>query len=306
MSHSTPAALLTSNCPGLRLLARGKVRDVYEVDQHALLFVATDRISAFDVVMKNGIPDKGRILTHISLYWFQALAHLGPHHLITADINEMPASVRVYSDQLAGRSMLVRRLQIVPVEAIVRGYLSGSGWKEYQASSTVCGIPLPPGLPESAKLEQPLFTPSTKAAIGGHDENISPQQAAALLGESTASDIAHRAIALYTAASGIAAAKGLIIADTKFEFGRDPSGALVLADEALTPDSSRFWPAASYAPGRAQPSFDKQFLRDYLESIHFDKTNPVELPPDVIANTRAKYVEACRVLTGTTIPIHAP
>jgi phosphoribosylaminoimidazole-succinocarboxamide synthase len=295
-------ALLVSDCPGLRLLARGKVRDVYEVDEHSLLFVATDRISAFDVVMKNGIPGKGRILTHISLYWFEALAHLGPNHLLTANIDEMPARVRTYADQLAGRSMLVRRLHIVPVEAIVRGYLSGSGWKEYQTSNTVCGIALPPGLLESTKLEQPLFTPSTKAAIGGHDENISPQQAAALLGDSTASEIARRAIALYSAASEIAAPKGLIIADTKFEFGRDRDGALVLADEALTPDSSRFWPAVSYAPGRAQPSFDKQFLRDYLESIHFDKTNPVELPPDVIANTRAKYVEACKVLTGTTPP----
>ena len=291
-------ALVQSDCPGLTLLARGKVRDVYEVDATSLLFVASDRISAFDVVMRNGIPGKGRILTQLSLFWFELLGACGPNHLITADLARMPASVQRYGDQLAGRSMLVRKLRILPVEAIVRGYLSGSGWKEYRASGTVCGIALPTGLRESDRLPAPLYTPSTKAELGTHDENISPAQAAQILGPHAAAVEAF-ALALYQRARDHAATRGIIIADTKFEFGLDGDGRVVLADEVLTPDSSRFWPADRYAAGRGQDSFDKQFLRDYLERIAFDKDGGgIELPREIIDGTLAKYVEAFRVITG--------
>ena len=291
-------ALVQSDCPGLKLLARGKVRDVYEVDGASLLFVASDRISAFDVVMRNGIPGKGRILTQLSLFWFEHLAACGPNHLITADLARMPASVQRYGDQLAGRSMLVRTLRILPVEAIVRGYLSGSGWKEYRAAGTVCGIALPPGLRESDRLPQPLYTPSTKAELGTHDENISPTRAAEILG-AHAEGVEAFALALYARARDHAASRGIIIADTKFEFGVDDAGRLVVADEVLTPDSSRFWPADRWTPGRGQDSFDKQFLRDYLERIGFDKDGGgIELPREVIEGTLAKYVEAFRIITG--------
>jgi phosphoribosylaminoimidazole-succinocarboxamide synthase len=290
--------LTKSFCPDLKLLARGKVRDIYEVDEHHLLFVASDRISAFDVVMTSGIPGKGKILNQMSLFWFTVLKDVCPNHVAEFVFDRMPAVVKQYRAQLEGRSVLVRRLRILPVEAIVRGYLSGSGWKEYQKSGTVCGIPLPAGLRESERLPEPLFTPSTKAAIGTHDENISPAQAAVLIGEAPAAEMSRLAIALYRKAAAVALEKGIILADTKFEFGVDPSGAIVLADEALTPDSSRFWPAATYAAGRGQDSFDKQYLRDYLERINFDKQTPVALPDDVVENTRAKYIEAFRLLTG--------
>ncbi len=300
MSQPTSHALVQSHLPDLKLLARGKVRDVYEVDDRSLLFVATDRISAFDVVMANGIPGKGRILTQISLFWFDLLKGICPNHLLTTQLDEMPAVVRTYRDQLEGRSMLVKRLKIFPVEAIVRGYLSGSGLKEYKVSETVCGIRLPPGLIESSKLEAPLYTPSTKAELGTHDENIHPDQAANILGQVHADQLQAKSLALYTAARDYAATKGIIIADTKFEFGLEgETGAILLADEVLTPDSSRFWPVAGYHAGRPQNSFDKQFVRDYLESIAFDKNGPgITLPDEVILRTRAKYVEAFKLLTG--------
>jgi phosphoribosylaminoimidazole-succinocarboxamide synthase len=292
-------ALVTSHCPDLKLLARGKVRDVYQVDEQSLLFVASDRISAFDVVMKNGIPGKGKVLTQLSLFWFDLLKDVAPNHLITSDLAKMPAAVQKYRDQLHGRSMLVKRLTILPVESIVRGYLTGSGLKEYKAKGTVCSIPLPTGLIESSKLPEPLFTPSTKAEQGKHDENIHPDQAARIIGQAYADQVRNISIKLYTKARDYAASKGIIIADTKFEFGTDKAGKVILADEVLTPDSSRFWPAADYAPGKVQNSFDKQYVRDYLESIKFDKNGAgIELPEDVIQRTRAKYVEAFRLLTG--------
>jgi phosphoribosylaminoimidazole-succinocarboxamide synthase len=296
---TTPTTLVNSNCPDLKLVARGKVRDVYDVDDRHLLFVASDRISAFDVVMANGIPGKGKILTQLSLFWFDLLHDVCPNHLVTADLAAMPEEVRRYRDQLEGRAMLVKRLRILPIEAIVRGYLAGSGWKEYQKSRTVCTLPLPAGLTESARLPQTLFTPSTKAALGVHDENIHPDRAAAILGHGHADQIATKSVALYAKARDYAASRGIIIADTKFEFGVDGAGAVILADEVLTPDSSRFWPADRYQTGRGQDSFDKQYVRDYLEAIKFDKNGKgIELPADVIKRTQDKYVEAFKLLTG--------
>jgi len=302
MSTANRAAVVVSACPTLKLLARGKVRDVYEVDAEHLLFVASDRISAFDVVMANGIPGKGKILTQLSLFWFDLLKGVSENHLVTADLEKMPASVQAYRDQLDGRTMLVRRLKILPVEAIVRGYLTGSGLKEYKKSQTVCNIPLPAGLGEASKLPEPLYTPSTKAEIGAHDENIHPDQAAKLLG-AHAETVKTLAIKLYSTARDYAATRGIIIADTKFEFGTVMSGTsagkVIVADEVLTPDSSRFWPAKDYKPGMVQNSFDKQYLRDYLERIKFDKNGKgIELPKDVIDNTLNKYVEAFRLITG--------
>ena len=296
-------ALIESSCPNLNLISRGKVRDVYGIDRHCLLFVTTDRISAFDVVMKTGIPDKGKILTQLSLFWFNLLKGICPNHLITGDIDRMPGVVQQYRDQLEDRCMLVLRLNILPVEAIVRGYLSGSGLKEYKQTQTVCGIPLPTGLDEASKLDKPLYTPSTKAEIGAHDQNIHPNEAAKILGvhAGTVNDLA---VKLYSRASYYAAHRGIIIADTKFEFGTDIYGNVLLADEVLTPDSSRFWPADKYKPGIAQDSFDKQFVRDYLEKIRFDKNGPgIELPEDVIEQTRGKYLEAYKLLTGKSLDI---
>ncbi|KJE93877.1 phosphoribosylaminoimidazole-succinocarboxamide synthase [Capsaspora owczarzaki ATCC 30864] len=293
------SALVESNLPALTLLARGKVRDVYRIDDKSLLFVATDRISAFDVVMNNGIPGKGKILNQISLFWFDLLKEVVPCHLITAEIDEMPEVVRQYRDQLEGRSMLVRSLNMLPIESIVRGYVAGSGWKEYQQSNTICGIALPAGLTESARLPQALFTPSTKAELGTHDENIHPDKAAEMIGKDLADRMAATALELYTKASEYALTRGIIIADTKFEFGIHPeTNALILGDEVLTPDSSRFWPKDKYATGRAQDSYDKQYVRDYLESIKFNKKDPVTLPEDVVQNTLAKYQEVFTILTG--------
>ncbi|KAF7729957.1 Bifunctional purine biosynthetic protein ade1 [Apophysomyces ossiformis] len=292
-------ALISSECPDLKLVARGKVRDLYEVDANSLLFVATDRISAFDVIMKNAIPGKGKILTQVSLFWFDLLKDVLPNHLITADFDAMPAHIQKYREQLEGRSILVKKMRVLPVEAIVRGYITGSGWAEYKRKGTICDIPLPAGLVESEKLPEVLFTPSTKAEIGDHDENIHPSKMAEILGSQTLADqITKAAIDLYTKASEYAAKKGIIIADTKFEFGLDENNNLVVVDEVLTPDSSRFWPASKYQAGGTQESFDKQFLRNYLESIHFDKKTSIELPQDVIANTLDKYKEAYLLLTG--------
>jgi len=292
------SALLRSECPDLTLLARGKVRDVYALDDQHLLFVASDRISAFDVIMANGIPGKGKMLTQLSVFWFGLLAPLGPNHFITADISKMPAAVQKYRDQLEGRTMLVRRLRILPVEAIVRGYLTGSGMKEYKVSGTVCGLPLPKGLVEASKLESPLYTPSTKAEIGQHDQNIHPDEAAKIIGKDFAVAVQNRAIQLYSKARDYAAGRGIIIADTKFEFGTDGVNC-ILADEVLTPDSSRFWPAADYKEGKVQNSFDKQYLRNWLEKVGFNKNGPgVELPNEVIEATVAKYREAFVMLTG--------
>ncbi|PIA15107.1 SAICAR synthetase [Coemansia reversa NRRL 1564] len=291
-------ALYESNCPELKLLARGKVRDLYEVDADTLLFVATDRISAYDVIMKSAVSGKGKILTQISVFWFNYLKDVVPNHLITADIEEMPSSVQQYRDQLHGRSLLVKKVEVLPIEAIVRGYITGSGWKEYQKSGTVCGIELPAGLRESQRLPAPLFTPSTKAEYGDHDENIHPDKCAEIIGQQRAEQVSKAAVELYSKAAEYAAGRGIVIADTKFEFGVDKHGTVVLIDEALTPDSSRFWPSSSYKVGRAQESYDKQYLRDYLTSIDFDMKTQIDLPPTVLDNTLKKYIEAYVKLTG--------
>ncbi len=290
-------ALLKTNLGATPLLGRGKVRDLYAVGDD-LLLVATDRISAFDHVLATGIPGKGKILTQISLFWFDLVAKLVPNHLITAKVDEFPASLRPYADQLEGRSMLVKRAAMFPVECVVRGYLTGSGWKEYKASKSVCGIPLPDGLKDGSRLPEPLYTPSTKGEAGTHDENISYAATVAAIGEADAAELKRLTLAIYNKATTHAESCGLILADTKFEFGRTPDG-IILADEVLTPDSSRFWEAATWSPGGAQPSFDKQFVRDYLESIHWNKQAPAPgLPDEVVARTQAKYLEAFRRLTG--------
>ncbi|MHB9023397.1 MAG: phosphoribosylaminoimidazolesuccinocarboxamide synthase [Armatimonadota bacterium] len=294
----TAKALLTTDMPTLTLLSQGKVRDVYAVDAQRLLIVATDRLSAFDVVMPNGIPDKGRILTQISLFWFHLLRDVARNHLISAQTQVYPPQIKKYRDQLEGRSMLVQRVKILPIECIVRGYLAGSGWKEYQQKGTVCDIKLPAGLRESDKLPEPLFTPSTKAQ-SGHDINISPLEAAKLIGRDLAHQVEQTSLALYKKAADFALTRGIIIADTKFEFGLDEGGLLILADEALTPDSSRFWDVEKYTPGQPQDSFDKQFVRDYLETLDWNKTPPgPNLPEDIIEGTRKRYLEAYERLAG--------
>lgn len=291
--------VLESNLPGLELIRRGKVRDVYAVDEERLLIVATDRISAFDVILGSGIPDKGRVLTQISLFWFDLLSNV-PNHLISANVDEYPEPLRGYRDQLEGRSMLVRRARMVDIECVARGYLSGSGWKEYQANRTICGIPLPDGLQESDRLPAPIFTPATKAQ-SGHDENISFDEAAKSIGVPLASQLRDLTLAIYGKAAAYAETRGIILADTKFEFGF-VGNELVLGDEVLTPDSSRFWPRATYKPGGAQPSYDKQFVRDYLESITWNKQPPGPvLPEPVVEQTGNKYKEAYRVLTGKSL-----
>jgi phosphoribosylaminoimidazole-succinocarboxamide synthase len=290
-------ALLTTNLGATPLLGQGKVRDLYAVDD-ALLLVATDRISAFDHVLGTGIPGKGKILTQISLFWFDLLKDLVPNHLITAKVSEYPASLQPYADQLDGRSMLVKRAKMFPVECVVRGYLTGSGLKEYRASETVCGISLPSGLVDGSRLPEPLYTPSTKGDAGTHDENIGFAATEALVGATDAAELRRLTLDIYKKAALHAESRGLILADTKFEFGRTAEG-IILADEVLTPDSSRFWDAAAWKPGGAQPSFDKQFVRDYLETIHWNKQAPAPgLPDDVVERTQAKYLEAFRRLTG--------
>lgn len=290
-------ALLTTSLGDIPLTARGKVRDLYAMGDE-LLFIATDRISAFDHVLGSGIPDKGKILTQISHFWFDFLADTVPNHLLAAPSPEILAKIAPYKSQTEGRSMLVRRAEMFPVECVVRGYLSGSGWKDYLATGSVCGIELPSGLRESDKLPCPIFTPAAKINTGGHDENISYAVMVETIGEHYAAELRRLTFAIYEKASGHAASKGLILADTKFEFGL-VDGKIVLADEVLTPDSSRYWPAESYAPGGAQPSFDKQYVRDYLESIHWNKQAPApSLPNEVIEKTREKYLEAFRLITG--------
>jgi phosphoribosylaminoimidazole-succinocarboxamide synthase len=296
------SVLIRTDFPDLKLKASGKVRDVYEIDENQLLFIASDRISAFDYVLATGIPHKGRVLNQISLFWFDFLADVVPNHLVTADVDKYPASVRKYADQLRGRSMLVRRAEIFPVECIVRGYLSGSGWKEYRATGRVSGIALPAGLQESDALADPIFTPSTKAT-SGHDENISFDQMCDIVGVETASHLRDLTLRVYKKAAAYARQRGIIIADTKFEFGRTAQG-ITLADEVLTPDSSRFWPADKYAPGRAQDSYDKQYVRDYLEQIHWNKQPPAPaLPADVARRTSEKYLEAYSQLTGRKLDV---
>jgi phosphoribosylaminoimidazole-succinocarboxamide synthase len=311
-------ALLTTSLGSLPPVARGKVRDIYALGE-ALLFIATDRISAFDHVLGSGIPDKGKILTQLSAFWFDFLKDTVANHLLATEPSQIarllePFSLSIFGrslsfsqivseprfqQQIAGRSMIVRRAKMFPVECVVRGYLSGSGWKDYRATGSVCGIQLPAGLRESEQLPGPIFTPAAKVDTGGHDENISYAQVESMIGTNSASELRRLALDIYTRASQYAATRGLILADTKFEFGWIDGVGIVLADEVLTPDSSRYWPAASYAPGGPQPSFDKQYVRDYLESIHWNKQAPApSLPDNVVLRTRQKYWEAYRLLTG--------
>jgi phosphoribosylaminoimidazole-succinocarboxamide synthase len=313
-------ALLSTSLGTLPLVARGKVRDIYSAGDN-LLFVATDRISAFDHVLGSGIPDKGKILTQISTFWFEHLRKLVPNHIVATESLSMAEALTPFSqqifgetvdakrmvgeplfqEQIAGRSMMVRKAKMFPVECVVRGYLSGSGWKDYRATGAVCGIDLPKGLRESEALPEPIFTPAAKINTGGHDENISYPQVESMVGAETAAELRRLTLAIYAEASTYAASRGLILADTKFEFGWIEGIGTVLADEVLTPDSSRFWPAAAYTPGGAQPSFDKQYVRDYLESIHWNKQAPAPgLTDEVVARTREKYMEAFRLLTGRT------
>ena len=281
---------------------RGKVRDVYDLGDH-LLIVATDRISAFDVVMPNGIPDKGRVLTALSLFWFEKLANRVENHLVAWNVNRYPARLQPFAAQLEGRSMLVKKAQVVPIECVARGYLAGSGWKEYQKTQSVCGVALPPGLQQADKLPAPIFTPATKEE-SGHDVNVTFDEAARRVGRDVVTELREKTLTLYAMAAEYAAERGVIIADTKFEFGRLPSGKLILVDEILTPDSSRFWPADEYAPGKDQPSFDKQFVRNYLETLTWNKRPPApELPQKVVDGTRRRYLEAYQRLTGREMPL---
>ncbi|MFH1139016.1 MAG: phosphoribosylaminoimidazolesuccinocarboxamide synthase [Pseudomonadota bacterium] len=294
-------AVYQTEFPALKLQGRGKVRDIYDLGSE-LLIVASDRLSAFDVVMAEPIPGKGKVLTAISAFWFEALKDIVPHHLIGMDPAEFPSECRPYAAQLAGRSMLVKKSKPLAIECIVRGYLTGSGYKDYQTSGTVCGHVLPRGLVDSSRLEKPLFTPSTKAELGTHDENITLDQAREIVGAKWADQAAEYSLALYSKARDIAEAKGIIVADTKFEFGVH-DGRLILIDEVLTPDSSRFWPMDQYQPGRSQPSFDKQFVRDYLSGLEWGKTPPPPpLPREIIERTAEKYREALRLLTGQDLP----
>src|SRR2546426_10463663 len=296
------SVLLQTDFPELKLHASGKVRDVYRLDNEHLLFVATDRISAFDYVLATGIPHKGRVLTQISLFWFDFLRDLVPNHLVTADVTRYPATVREYAAQLRGRSMMVVRADMVPVECVVRGYISGSAWKEYKATGAVCGIRLPAGLRESDQLPEPIFTPATKAG-SGHDENISFEEVVRLAGRELSRQLRDTTLEIYVKAAAYARQKGIIIADTKFEFGITPKG-ITLADEVLTPDSSRFWPADRYQPGRPQESFDKQYVRDYLEKIRWNKQPPAPvLPAEVARKTSEKYLEAYYRLTGRELNV---
>ena len=296
------SVLLRTDYPELELHASGKVRDVYNLDPDRLLFVATDRLSAFDYILATGIPHKGRVLTQISLFWFDFLKDIVPNHLVTADVNRYPAAIRKHADELRGRSMVVMRAEMCPVECVARGYLSGSGWKEYQETGTVCGIKLPAGLKESEQLPEPLFTPSTKASTG-HDINISFEEMCTRVDPELSRQLRDITLRIYKKAADYARQRGIIIADTKFEFGQTAQG-ITLADEVLTPDSSRFWPADTYQPGKAQDSYDKQYVRDYLEEIRWNKQPPAPaLPQEVARRTSEKYLEAYRQLTGRELEI---
>ncbi|MBX7055504.1 MAG: phosphoribosylaminoimidazolesuccinocarboxamide synthase [Pyrinomonadaceae bacterium] len=295
MDNNRP--LIDSNIPELELLHRGKVRDVYAIDDDRLLLVATDRLSAFDCVLPTPIEHKGAVLTTLSVFWFSFLADITPNHLITADLDQMPELIRS-REELRGRTMLVKRTKPFSAECVVRGYLEGSGWKDYKENGTVCGHSLPPGLKHCDRLLSPIFTPSTKAATG-HDENITQLEFVKMVGHDAAAELKARTLAIYKKASAYALSRGIIIADTKFEFGIDREGDIILIDEALTPDSSRFWDASSYEPGHSQPSFDKQFVREYLETLDWDKTPPAPpLPPEVAAATSERYLKAFELLTG--------
>ena len=302
MTPTVSTVVWETNLPGVKLRGRGKVRDIYDLGDR-LLIVASDRLSAFDVVLPTPIPDKGKVLTQLSVFWFETLREVVPHHVLST--TDFRGELEPYEEQLRGRSMLVRKTEPLPIECVVRGYLSGSGWKDYKSTGAVCGIKLPAGLRESEKLPAPIFTPSTKAQ-SGHDENISFEEAAARVGRAVAEKVRDISLEIYRRATELAAARGILIADTKFEFGLVSSsapgtcgGELIWIDEALTPDSSRFWPADGYAPGRGQPSFDKQYVRDYLERIGWGKTPPgPELPAEVVEGTSGKYREAYRRLTG--------
>ncbi|HTJ30981.1 MAG TPA: phosphoribosylaminoimidazolesuccinocarboxamide synthase [Acidobacteriaceae bacterium] len=301
------SALLKTDLGAVPLIGRGKVRDLYAVGND-LLLVATDRISAFDHVLGSPIPGKGKILTQISLFWFEMMREIVPNHLLTAEVSEFPALLRPYADQLEGRSMLVKRAAMFPVECVARGYLAGSGWKDYKATQAVCGIALPTGLQDGSRLPEPVFTPATKSQDGAHDENISFEEAARVIGEEDATELKRLTLAIYAKATTHAEKHGLILADTKFEFGRikkaDGTSEIILGDEVLTPDSSRFWDAKLWKPGGAQASFDKQFVRDYLESIQWNKQAPAPaLPEDVVQRTQAKYLEAFRLLTGRELAL---
>jgi phosphoribosylaminoimidazole-succinocarboxamide synthase len=295
----TPIVMQT-DCPDLNLVNRGKVRDIYDLGEH-LLIVTSDRISAFDVIMDQGIPNKGKVLTRISRFWFEQMGDIIPNHIVAVDVDDFPAATHKYRDQLEGRSMLVKKASPLPVECIVRGYISGSGWKEYKATGSICGIGLPAGLQESGILPEPIFTPSTKAELGEHDENISFDRAAELCGREQAEKVRDVSLAIYQRAREMADARGIIIADTKFEFGLFEDR-LIWIDEALTPDSSRFWPKDRYQPGGPQPSFDKQFLRDYLETLDWGKqAPPPPLPDEIVNKTAEKYMEALTRLTGLSL-----
>ncbi len=296
------SVLLQTDFPELELHASGKVRDVYRLDDERLLFVATDRISAFDYVLATGIPHKGKVLTQISLFWFDFLSSVVPNHLVTADVERYPEPLHKYADQLRGRSMLVTRADMVPVECVVRGYISGSAWKEYETTGRVCGIELPTGLREADRLPQPIFTPATKATAA-HDENIPFAEMTRLIGSGLSCHLRDLSLAIYSQAAEYARQRGIIIADTKFEFGRTAQG-ITLADEVLTPDSSRFWPVDKYEAGRAQESFDKQYVRDYLEEIRWNKQPPApKLPVEVARRTSEKYIEAYQRLTGRELDV---
>lgn len=297
----TSHVVSTTEFKSLTLKGRGKVRDIYDLGDR-LLIVATDRISAFDVVMPNPIPDKGRILTQLSKFWFNLTEEIVPNHILSTEVEDFPTNCKPYQEILKGRSMLVRKAEVLPVECVVRGYLSGSGWEEYRKTGEVCGIPLPKGLLESSKLEEPIFTPATKAEMGLHDENISFEKVETIVGKARAKKLRSLSLAVYKKARDFAEGRGIIIADTKMEFGVK-ARKLILIDELLTPDSSRFWPKDAYQPGRPQKSFDKQFLRDYLLSIHWDKNPPApQLPEEIVTKTREKYLEAYERLVGKPLP----
>jgi len=295
------AVITQTDFPTLKLVNRGKVRDIYDLGEY-LLLVTSDRISAFDVIMNEGIPNKGLVLNQMSIFWFKLMQDIIPNHIVATEVEDYPTETRPYHEQLKGRSMLVKKAKPLPVECIVRGYISGSGWKDYQKTGAICGITLPAGLKESDKLPEPIFTPSTKAELGEHDENIDFAETMRLCGPELAGQVRATTLAIYQRARDFAWEKGIIIADTKFEFGTMPDGSLIWIDEALSPDSSRFWPRDQYQPGGPQPSFDKQFLRDYLETLDWGKKAPAPpLPAEIVKKTGEKYMEALRRLTGITL-----